>query len=637
MKYRLIYILTFILLSKNITAQEGYLITDFELKENRGVNAFIREYVREIEINSIDQMTISDYKVITVYNQKGNEAVQAYAWYDDSRKVKNISAEVFDASGNKLKSFKARDFNDKAAVDNSSLYQDSRVKALPFNPISYPYTVIFEKTIVSENTGLIPTFYFVNRSDVKVKNSKYIFKYDTKKNKAYFKENSFEGLGINKTITADGYEYEINEMPSFKSEELSIDPSRRFPNIMTRLENFNLYKYKAQGITSWDALGSWYYAELLNGKSDLSEETLNEIKSLTKDLTSKREKAAAVYNYVQNNFRYISVQIGVGGLQPISAEEVDEKKYGDCKGLSNYTRSLLEAIGIESYLAIIEAGRSKVNVTKDFPNFIDGNHMILAIPEKNNTYNWIDCTSRTNPYAFLGDFTDDRYAFVIKPSGSEIVKTPAYSNKDNYQKLEANISFNTQGKINVEGSLLTKGTQYSNRSYVASLEKEELKKRDKRFWSQINNLEVQNHTFVETKDSLKLKEKFAFTGTHFGEVINDRMLLQLNILNPFSHTPKRYHNRENDFKIQRGFYDEDFIAIDLPENYQIEFVPEDVILNSEFGKYTRKITLENDKIHVYKSFLLSQGEYPKEKYESYYEFINHVSTEEKAKASIKKI
>ena len=69
---------------------------------------------------------------------------------------------------------------------------------------------------------------------------------------------------------------------------------------------------------------------------------------MVKNATTDREKAAILYNYMQNNMRYVSIQLGIGGLRPFPASFVDDKKYGDCKALSNYLKSALDAVGVKS-------------------------------------------------------------------------------------------------------------------------------------------------------------------------------------------------------------------------------------------------------------------------------------------------
>ena len=47
-------------------------------------------------------------------------------------------------------------------------------------------------------------------------------------------------------------------------------------------------------------------------------------------------KAEALYRYLQERMRYVSIQYGVGGFQPFSAKDVDKWNYGDCKARNNF-------------------------------------------------------------------------------------------------------------------------------------------------------------------------------------------------------------------------------------------------------------------------------------------------------------
>src|SRR3546814_20146460 len=81
--------------------------------------------------------------------------------------------------------------------------------------------------------------------------------------------------------------------------------------------------------------------------SDWSSDVCSSDLQLVSDADSDREKAARIYHYMQQKNRYVSIQVGIGGLQPMFAEEVDRLSYGDCKGLANYTRSEERRVGKE--------------------------------------------------------------------------------------------------------------------------------------------------------------------------------------------------------------------------------------------------------------------------------------------------
>ena len=72
------------------------------------------------------------------------------------------------------------------------------------------------------------------------------------------------------------------------------------------------------------------------------------------------------------------MQEGIGGWKPIAANKVDAVGYGDCKGLVNYTKALLDAVGVKSHYSVVWAGQRKTSVEKNFFS-MQGNHVILNI------------------------------------------------------------------------------------------------------------------------------------------------------------------------------------------------------------------------------------------------------------------
>ncbi|WP_315822799.1 hypothetical protein [Paraflavitalea speifideaquila] len=49
------------------------------------------------------------------------------------------------------------------------------------------------------------------------------------------------------------------------------------------------------------------------------------MKDLVKDAKDDREKARIIYDYLQKNFRYVSIQLGIGGWRSLSADFTDQK------------------------------------------------------------------------------------------------------------------------------------------------------------------------------------------------------------------------------------------------------------------------------------------------------------------------
>jgi len=65
-------------------------------------------------------------------------------------------------------------------------------------------------------------------------------------------------------------------------------------------------------------------------------------------------------SFVQNDIRYVAIELGIGGHQPHPAAEVFSHRYGDCKDKVTLLSTMLKEIGVESYYVLIntERGRS---------------------------------------------------------------------------------------------------------------------------------------------------------------------------------------------------------------------------------------------------------------------------------------
>ena len=64
--------------------------------------------------------------------------------------------------------------------------------------------------------------------------------------------------------------------------------------------------------------------KLLRGRDALDVATKQKIQNLVNGVADPVEKAKIVYRFMQEKTRYISVQVGIGGWEPILATEVDK-------------------------------------------------------------------------------------------------------------------------------------------------------------------------------------------------------------------------------------------------------------------------------------------------------------------------
>ncbi|RBW59723.1 DUF3857 domain-containing protein [Tenacibaculum sp. E3R01] len=604
--------------SQELTDFSSLLISK-ELKEN--ANAIVRLSEKTIEIKNVDKLIVKEKRIVTVFNELGKKHIKAYQHYDNDTRITKLTATIFDVFGKKTKKYTKSDFEDVSAVDGGTLYSDARLVYLEHTPTSYPYTVVFESEYKNNNTAFIPKWFPMEGYNVSVEKSTYTL--INPLNIEYRKrELNFEGYLIEQSTINSGLIYKLTNQPAIKYESNTIRFNEFTPNLSIALNLFALKGVKGAA-KDWNEFGKWMYNSLLRNRNELSPSTKAKANDLVKGIETQEEKIKKIYEFVQNKTRYISVQVDIGGWEPIAANKVDAVGYGDCKGLTNYTKALLDAIGIKSHHVIVFA-QGKRDIDKDFTS-MQGNHMILNIPNNGNDI-WLECTSQTNPFGFLGDFTDDRDVLVVTPDGGIIKRTPSFKEKS-LQLIDANIDLKVDGSLNASLSRKSYGIQYDNKFHIENYTPKELDKHYKSYvWDYNNNLELNKTSITNNKDDLEFTEKIELSINEFATVNNTNYLFRVNLLNRTTHIPKRYRKRKRPLKIHRSFIDKDEYTIKLPTGYNISTLPNKKEIKTKFGIY--KVTIEkiNDRSIIYKrEFSLQEGVYPKEDYKPYRKFIKSIA------------
>ncbi|MEM6894184.1 MAG: DUF3857 domain-containing protein [Bacteroidota bacterium] len=600
-----------------------------DLKEN--ANSVMRLDALDMEIHSSNRVTYTSRVVTTILNKKGMRGLRTSIGYDPNTKVKSADIYIYDALGKQQEHIRKKSFADVSAVDGFSLYLDNRVLVYKYKPTSYPFTIEFTYQIETSNTGFLPQWYFIPGFNESVEKSRYSITYANTSLKPIIKEKNLELITYKKKEEGNRIVYTAENLQAEKPEAMTPSFSKLSPNLSVRLPKYNIDGFNAT-VSNWKELGIWMN-NLLEGRQALNQATKNKVLSLVKGVDDDLEKAKIVFQFVQDNTRYVSVQIGIGGFQPISAIEVDNVKYGDCKGLSNYTRALLQTVGVESYYVHVQAGPKKIDFDPEFPDLIQGNHAILAIPYKGEYY-WVDSTSQTIPFGYLGTFTDGRKVLVMKPEGGEIVTTQAYLNEDNLKETFGKCTLEKDGTILGNLVISTTGVQYRRHYWLEDQDAEEVDEYYKNFWSHINNISLEEYTFENDKDAVEFKEKVKVSVNNFANVVGDRILFSIRTFAEKASVPPRHRNRKYPMEIQRGFLDKDSYEVALPVGYSVETLPEPTKIENKFGEYSISFSAEGNLLNIERKLLIKAGEYPNTDYDLYRAFKRKISKSDKRQIAL---
>jgi len=608
------------------------LLIDASLKEN--ANAVIRNHETIVELHDYNNMTIKTKRVISILNENGLAHLDTYVHYDPSIRVKSISAKVYDKMGTEIKKFKKKDFDDYSNT-GSSLFSDNRVLALDYTPINYPFTFEFEYETQTNSTAFYPRWYALEGYFISTESSS--FKLINHKHVLIdVREFNLEDKGIENRSDDNIISYVAKNLKAYKWEYMSPAFSEISPTVMIAPNRFRLIDVDGHA-ENWSDFGKWNYDNLLTGRTELPETTKSEIAKLVSGLKNPMEKARAIYNYVQNKTRYISIQLGVGGWQPMLASQVDEVSYGDCKALTNYTKALMESQGIEAYYTVVYGNNNLIDIEKDFVG-MQGNHVILNLPNDGNPI-WLECTSQKVPFGHIANFTDDRDVFVVTPEGGRIEHTKIYSNKESYLKTKAEINITKEGGISANIRSNSGGVQYDDRfRRVVDSDQKDRDNHYKEYWDYINGLSLKKIDIQNNKNDIEITENVEVSAPTYASKAGEKLLVNPNMFNRYTNVPPRYSQRKLPFVIERGFYDEDEYIINLPEGHKLETSMQIKEIESKFGVYKASLKILSDtQVKYFRSFELNKGNFSKEDYKDYRSFIRKIAKADKTSIVLKKV
>jgi hypothetical protein len=596
-------------------------------------NAVINSKISILEIVSINKMVLKTKKRITVLNEKGLEAIDANVHYDKSIAIKELEVKIFNLGGKEIKRIKKSDFKDYSAT-GSSFLTDDRVLVFDYNPVSYPIVIEFVSEIVRKNTAFLPRWYPITNFNVSIIKDEFEV-HNFSGIKLKHKTFNFENYeGVNFTKEENVMKFSLENFKAIDAEVLMPSFEKIVPKAFFSLEKFNLEG--VEGTTeNWSEFGKWMYENLLKDVMELPEATKEKIHYLVQNEPNPIRKARIVYDYVQNSTRYISVQLGIGGWKPMEAKDVAKLGYGDCKALSNYTKALLNEVGVPSFYTIINAGSERENFIEDFVS-MQGNHIIVTIPNGQENI-FLECTSQTNPFSYQGKFTDDRLALIVNENGGKIVRTNNYDSEKNKQEITGKIVINEDGSLFASSEIKSTGIQYDVFRKIVDVSDSDKENYYKEHYSYINNLVVNKSEVANHKEKIQIIENIELEAKNYASLYGNDMVFPLNVFNRDNYVPKRMSIRKFPFEIERGYFDTDSLDVFIPDNYSLDSLPENFIEVNKFGEYSIVFKKINEsQLRFIRTLLIKPGYYSKDEYEAFRIFKEIIAKNDNIKILIHK-
>ncbi len=527
-----------------------------------------------------------------------------------------------------IKKLKKSDIIDRS-LGTGNLFDDTRLQIADLQHGQYPYTVEFEVELKFNYLFHIPAYHVVTQEKMSVQNASFSLIYPPALAPRFKEFNiTVAPEKAESSTETNVFKWTFKNVEAMKGEPFGLPLHETVPHIIFAPTTFE-YEGYAGKMDSWNNLGMWINS-LNKGRDILDEVTKTKIKGLVAGAATKEEKVKILYEYMQSKTRYVSIQLGIGGYQPFEASLVDKTGYGDCKALSNYMVSMLKAVDIDANYTLVWAGSSLNPLQQDFPSS-QFNHAIVAVPNDKDTL-WLECTSQTNPFGYMGNHTGNRYALMILEDGAKVVKTPVYDSKVNLQSRDADVYIDLGGQGTAEITTAYSGLQYENNDLDQVLNiKDELKK-----WinnnTDIPSFDLSNFSYENKKDKIPTATvKIALVIPQLAPVSGKRIFLTPNLMNRLTFIPEANTNRKTPIFVKTGFTDVDVVRYHIPEQIYPEFVPEPIHIESIFGVYDAEYVMEQGLMVYKRKLTMKDGQFAPEHYQNLRNFYQDIKKADQVK------
>jgi hypothetical protein len=411
---------------------------------------------------------------------------------------------------------------------------------------------------------------------------------------------------------------------------------------------------KAESFETWRDLGNWYL-DLVKDRRAASPAIRAKVTELTAGLQSPFEKMQALARFVQQDIRYVAIELGIGGHQPHPASDVFSKRYGDCKDKSTLLGAMLNEIGIPSYYVVINTQRGYV--TEQTPPNLGFNHAIIAIQlpadlkdvrlqsvvshPKLGRLLFFDPTDAFVPLGRVAGTLQSNSALLVGPEGGELVTVPRMPTDASAIRRSAKLTLDAlgglQGTVD-ESRVGDRAADQRSQFLAATQETDRIKPVETVLARSFANFKLVNATSANLREQdLPFEWHYGVQVQNYAKLAGDLLLVRPRVLGSKSEGfLETKEPRENAIVFEEAHRDTDDFVVETPAGYVPDSLPPPVNADFGFAAYQSRTEVSGNKLHYHRVFEIRDLIVPVSKAEKLKEFYRIVEGDERAVAVLKR-
>lgn len=335
--------------------------------------------------------------------------------------------------------------------------------------------------------------------------------------------------------------------------------------------------------TSWEQPAAFFAGEFFP-HVETRGEIASHVAELTQGLSSGEDKVRALFLNVATGVRNVHLRLGLGGYVPNDAEQVLENKYADTRDKAVLLISMLRAAGIDAYPALV-AGSPDARFTESVPTLKQFTRILVALPD-GDSYRYLDPFLDDVSYGFVR-WGRGNTALVVNDDGSgELVRIPGFRASESHARRKMTVTIDSDGNAQARASCELTG--YFDRKARRDLKDATPSEEQKLFDTAANLVSAgasdASHSHSDLTDLTEpVTVLQSVEAEGFAVPQGDMMIVHLPPF-PLSFASMGVYpslaERRYAFEFPCEFTSDFEISLELPEGYEVAWVPEDVTLTT---------------------------------------------------------
>lgn len=619
--------------TNNERDKRPYAVSNIPASFRDNAGAVVRTISHTFEVKNEKRAVETYSQAVTVFKREDRDNGVLLIHYDKFLEIDDLEGKLYDADGNEIRELEKSDTKDHAEFSEYSLFDDARIREANLYYDHYPYTVEFTYTILYKGYLNWPTWHSRLSRDP-VERSTFTVTIPEEDSLRFWCNRDTIPPRVTKESGKNVYRWSAANQPYVAREAIGDDLEDYAMVVRIAPSKFEIAGTSGD-MQSWKNFGQWCY-NLYEGRDKLPAQAVQDIHALVLPSDGPIEKIHKVYTYMQGRTRYVSVQLGIGGWQPFEASYVQERGYGDCKALSNYTIALLKEVGVTAYPVLVRIGDFRITFIPEFPSN-QFNHVIVCVPLQPDTV-WLECTSQNIPFGHLSSDVENRGALMLTPGGGTPVQIPATVPSQNTQTRSGTVYIDFFGDATGRTSVTYEGDQQDRIS--AALQDQS--PQDRLLWA-IRSLDLPNaklngfklNGLEQHSPSITVSTEFAVP--RFASASATRLFFLPNAMERRTWVPPEIPRRLSPIYFVYPYHDVDSILYILPYGFTTEATPSPMEVHSSFGTFLEKsVALGDTAVRFIRSLEIHEYSIPSSGYEEYRKFFYDVVRADRAQVVLVK-